>query len=115
MAEYTFGIPVSGGTNWLMQNVTRNHVTDDAEARDGDGNVAANKQYNEREEFSATATIPTGTSAPAVGTDFSYDGVVYRLTSVNRTNGNTAYETYAISGKRYITNGIPAQSSTSSN
>lgn len=107
MATYTFGITESGGTDFLMQSFSKNSQADQAEARDGSGDVAAVEFYNERDEVSFEAVIPSGATIPTVGSTITIDSTNYYVTSAQVTKSNTDYTRMSITAMRYTANSLP--------
>ena len=108
MANYTWGT-AAGKTGWLIQSTSENKGSQIGTVSDNNGEVAAYHVFDKQDDFSFDVVIPSddSTGAPECGTVFTFDGVKYIITGVNKTRSNADYEKYSISGKRYITNGLP--------
>ena len=108
MANYTFGIATSGGTDWLMQSLTKTNQAQEALALDGDGEPVAAHYYQKINEVSFEAIIPTGASSiPEVGDQFTFGGVKYYVSGVTETQSNTDFVKYSLTVKRFTSANLP--------
>lgn len=111
---YTRGIRTAYGTGFLMQSVGLDPQKDKETARDNLGNTAAVDYYDEREVLTFTAITADEATLPKPGDTITYDGHDYLVDSAPKSRSNTGYPSVSVTATRYITNGIPAQSSSSS-
>lgn len=114
--SYAFGIQesITGTTGYLIQSWTENTQADTAEGRDGNGDVAVVHTYNEREEVSYEAIVPTNAgNPPTVGSTFVRDGKGYIVTSATKTESNSDFVRYSVTAMHYTANNLPAAASSS--
>ena len=112
-ATYTFGIATPTGSleNWLIQSVSHNHTAQEALALNAQGEPVDAHYYQKTEELTLEAIIPDGATPPTVGGTFALDGTVYYCTGFTHTESNTDYNKYSINCKRFVTTGLPEESS----
>ena len=97
-----------GTTTWgYLQGVTIAYSAEEGEARDSDGDVVANEQYNETAELSAELVYSTTGTAPAQGNVIKADSVNWKITGITYTESNTDYKKCSITAKRWVTNNLP--------
>ena len=99
---------LDGTTTWgYLQGVTITSAAEEAEARDADGDVAANEQYNETDELSAELVYSTTGTAPAMGATIKANSVNWKVTGITYTETNTDYKKCSITAKRWVANTLP--------
>lgn len=99
---------VDGTTNWgYLQGITITSSAEEAEARDADGDVAANMQYNPTDEMSAELVYSTTGTAPSMGSIVKANSVNWKVTGITYTESNTDYKKCSITAKRWVTNTLP--------
>jgi len=102
---YLFGI---NGTvsDTKVQNFTDNQSFNNSTAvLDESGNEVSRRYDDVRQEISCELIIASGYSIPAVGTNFTFNAVVYEITGVGKVESNTEHRKVTITALKseYIT------------
>ena len=110
--DYIWGTSsVQGRSGWLVQSCTKTKGAEEAQARNNVGEPQKIHFYAKTEEISLDVYIPSDESSfPSIGDTFGYNGTNYYVSGVTITESNTDFVRYSISGKRFTTAGLPANS-----
>jgi hypothetical protein len=92
----------------LIQSYSATTSVDIEEAKDNLGNVKEYDDYNAVLEVTMELIPASGSTMPAVGAEIACTHGKIVITSVTDSESNTGYPTFSCTGKRYVTNSIPA-------
>lgn len=106
---YTFGCAaVEGKTGWLVQNSSINKTSQEANALDNVGEIAAAHFYQKTNEMSFEVVLPDDASSiPEIGDVFTYESVKYYVSNVSINRVNTDYVRYTMTCKHYVAHNLP--------
>lgn len=109
---YTFGAAaVTGKADWLVQSANHAKGAQEAMALNNVGEPVTVHYYQKTDEISLEVVIPAADSTiPAIGDTFAYNGQNYYVSGVTVAESNTDFVRYTISGKRFTTANLPANS-----
>lgn len=86
----------------IIQNVQVTETTERAEARGELGNTVSIQEFDDKKTISMNVLMKANpSSAPAVGTVFTYDGDDYILESVQDGRTIDGFQTYDITGTNF--------------
>ena len=106
-----FGVVNTATTYGYATSVERSRSVEEATYSDADGDVAGYSAYNETEEVTIEATYDA-TALPTIGDVMTLTmdlaSTKYFVTGIKDTETNDDYRKVSITGKRWITNTIPA-------
>ena len=103
----SFGCVIDTGEYGVVQDIERENTAEVATYADADGDVAGYQSYDEGETISMTF-VTDGTTGPTAGGDMTIDSNKYVVESVKEIESNSDFKRFEISGRRWVTNTIPA-------
>ena len=103
-----FGVVRDSGTYGIVQSMGTTETAEVETYQDADGDVAGYQEYNESEDLSMEFVYDSTLPPPTAGNTITINTNNYVATEVKDGETNTGFRTVSITGKRWLTNTVPA-------
>ncbi len=97
-----FGLSTESIDGFIVESFSTNFTSNRVDLDDGNGEPIGSTIVPGRVEFSATVQVGSGNTTPTIGSEITYDSVVYKVQEVSIDESQADYQRLSLSGYKKI-------------